>query len=82
MKVKLLRELLVGPSDVMAMRAGTEHEMDDARARELVKLGLVEEVGGGTKAAPAHENKMAAAPENKAEPTPTSAPAKTPKTTR
>jgi hypothetical protein len=63
MKIKLLRELLVGPSDVTATRGGTEVDIDDVTAREFIANGLAEAVQA--KKAPEPLNKMAAAPKNK-----------------
>lgn len=64
MKVKLTRSVLVGDSDVMPTRGGTEVDMDDTKAKEFVSLGLAEEVG--VKKAPDPQNKMAKEPANKA----------------
>ena len=49
---------LVGVGDVI--------EVDETRAAELARNGLVETVRASEKAAPAADNKMAPAPENKA----------------
>lgn len=64
MKVKLTRSVLLGDSDVSPTRGGTEVEMDDAKAKEFISLGLATEVGGKKAAEP--ENKMAKEPANKA----------------
>lgn len=67
MKIKLLREVLVGPSDVTPTRGGTVVEMDDATAKEFIALGLAEEDGKNSeKSVPAApKNKMAPAAVNK-----------------
>lgn len=68
MKIKLLREVLVQPSDVTATRGGTVVEMDDSTAKEYIAAGLAEEHGKSEKAiAAAPKNKMAPAASNKAE---------------
>lgn len=68
MKIKLLREVLIGASDVTPARGGTVVEMDEASAKEFIALGLAEEEGKGSSKAvdAAAKNKMVAAPKNKA----------------
>ena len=63
MEVKLIRSVLVGDADVMPTRGGTIVNLEDAKAREFIVLGLAEEVK--TKKAPELANKKAAEPENK-----------------
>lgn len=45
MKVKLLRELLIGSSDTMPARRGTVLEIDDDRGRQWVAAGLAVKSG-------------------------------------
>jgi len=68
MKIKLLRSVLVGDADTAVTSGGTVVELDSAKAKEFVELGLAKEVADGkteAKKAPEPENKMAAAPANK-----------------
>ncbi len=80
MKVKLHREVLVGPTDVKPTPAGTVVDLDDTVGREFISNGLgdehtdektAEEPESGMadesgKMAERPENKMAHEPENKA----------------
>lgn len=66
MKIKLLREVLVGGAAVAPTLRGTVVEMDDNEAKEYIAAGLAEEDGGKAKAsASAPKNKMAPAVDNK-----------------
>ncbi len=64
MKVRLIRSVLVGDADVFPTRGGTEVDLDDAKAREFVALGLADPIDA--KKAPEPENKKAPEPANKA----------------
>lgn len=64
MQVKLLRDVLVGDSDVTPGRTGSLVEMEEGKAREFIAHGLAVEVE--QKAAIAPQNKAQAAPQNKA----------------
>lgn len=63
MKIKLLRSVLVGDADVTPTTGGTELDMEEAKAREFIALGLADEAGV-KKSAP-HSNKMEPEPDNK-----------------
>lgn len=67
MKIKLLREVLVGPADVTPTRGGTVVDLDDVAAKEFIAVGLAVAVKEGeAKAIPAApKNKMAASVVNK-----------------
>lgn len=67
-KVKLLREVLVGPADVVPTPAGTVIELDDGDARHFVETNKIAEYVGeepAEKAAPEPKNKAARTPRNK-----------------
>ena len=65
-KLKVLRPFNSTPQGGL-VDVGDTIEVEDTRAGELARLGLAEIVKEKAKAAPEHENKMAAAPPNKAE---------------
>lgn len=64
MKVTLLRNLMVGEHNVIPSPRGSEVELPDADAKDLIERGLAE-AGDGTKSAPTPKNKKASEPRNK-----------------
>lgn len=44
MRVKLLKTVLVGPSDVIPAKHGTVVDIPDDQAKEFVNLGLAQEI--------------------------------------
>jgi hypothetical protein len=61
MQIKLLKRVLVEDHHVESTPKDTVVDLDDAKAKEFIELGLAE----ATKKAPAPANKMAAEPVNK-----------------
>lgn len=61
MKVKLLKDVLVGDADVQPTLKNTVVDLDDSTAKDFIAAGLAE----ATKSMPEPKNKAMPEPENK-----------------